>query len=162
MQFGCACGQNRGGYDNARYADQLVHGVCSELAELEHIEPRTHGDLNVGDGVGSILGVLLSLRFGSTRANQREQNGTRCFCCGTLELGKSQYQTWRTHGKLAHQGQIVSRTVLNRVSQLVVVEADMSEVDFKNALFQKEIGSQLISTRHGVRQYRRVATATHL
>ena len=78
VQLGGAGGEDRGGDDDAGYADEFVHGVCSEVAELLEVEAGLDEDLDIRYGF-----------FGTVRVTgEGEEDRPCCSCGGSLKLRK--------------------------------------------------------------------------
>lgn len=79
MELCRAGGEDRGGYDNSRDANELVHGVGREVAKAQEVEPGVNGYLDFGDGEGG---------FGAFVGGpcEGEEDGVGSFCGCIFEL----------------------------------------------------------------------------
>lgn len=79
-------GEHRRGDDDAWDADQLVHCVRGEIAELLEVEAGPDGDLHLGDGLRSGLRAFL------VAIRERKEDSARGSCDCILKLRHCKYK----------------------------------------------------------------------
>lgn len=85
MQFRCSRGKYGRRDDDAWYPNEFVHGVGREITKLKHVQARFDRYLNFGNGLRSCFGAFIET------ALEGEQNTSRCFSSGILELRENQW-----------------------------------------------------------------------
>lgn len=78
MELCGARGKDRSGDDNSGYTNQFIHRVGGEFSELQHVQPGSHENLDIGNCLrGSIASICTC---------EREEDCTRSFGSSVFKL----------------------------------------------------------------------------
>lgn len=121
VQLGCPRRQSRSRDDDPRDADEFVHGVRGEIAELQHVEAGANSDLNPGNGLCGVFCVFPFLVVRSAHTYEWEEDRARGFGGCTLKLCTGDERRALKSASFTYGGKSNARSVLNRVGQLIVI-----------------------------------------